>query len=194
MSRFTLKLFVDSDDPELIKKYSDAVYAHNAKIEASYPSGNSGFDLYCPNSARTTINEAIKEDGQVLVKNTTLMADMEVSAAMFKEEVGRKSGDFVTLNTIPSGYCLYPRSSLSKLPLRLANSVGIIDNTYRGHLISALDLIGSAKKKTEIDQYHRLVQICAPGLELFKVELVRQLEELGVTDRGTGGFGSTGTN
>ena len=42
------------------------------------------------------------------------------------------------------GYYMYPRSSISKTPLRLANSVGIIDNGYRGHLIAAVDNISDS--------------------------------------------------
>tara|TARA_B100001287_G_scaffold176136_1_gene148521 strand:+ start:2505 stop:3089 length:585 start_codon:yes stop_codon:yes gene_type:complete len=194
MTRFTLKLFVDSQDQDLLQKYHAAVIKHNESIDNNFPSGNSGFDLYCPDDVRTLVNETIKEDSMVLVKNKTIMADMAVSGAMFKSELVKVPGDFAKEEVIPSGYCLYPRSSLSKLPLRLANSVGIIDNTYRGHLIAALDVIGSAERKQEIDEYHRLVQICAPGLDLFRVELVTNLEDLGLTDRGAGGFGSTGTN
>ena len=185
MAQHILRLFIDSNDEVLLDKYREAVQKHNDSVANNYPSGNSGFDLYCPADVRHKINESIKEDAMVLSKSITLMANMHVSGAMF---VRTPDGER------PTGYCLYPRSSLSKLPLRLANSVGIIDNTYRGHLIAALDVICSAKKKTEIDEYHRLVQICEPGLNLFNVELVTSLEELGRTDRGSGGFGSTGTN
>lgn len=185
MAQHILRLFIDSNDEVLLDKYREAVQKHNDSVANNYPSGNSGFDLYCPVDVRDNINDSIKEDEKELSKSVTLMADMQVSGAMF---VRTQDGER------PTGYCLYPRSSLSKLPLRLANSVGIIDNTYRGHLIAALDVICSSKRKSEIDEYHRLVQICEPGLNLFHVELVGSLEELGRTDRGSGGFGSTGTN
>ena len=38
-----------------------------------------------------------------------------------------------------SGFYLYPRSSISRTPLRLANSVGIIDPSYRGCILAALE-------------------------------------------------------
>jgi len=45
----------------------------------------------------------------------------------------------------------------------------------------------------EVNQYDRLVQVCAPGLVPIYVEIVDTLEDLGTqTLRGTGGFGSTG--
>ena len=91
----------------------------------------------------------------------------------------------------PTGFYMYPRSSLSKTPLRLANSVGIIDSGYRGDLIGAFDC------NTHGEQYavlknDKLVQICGPGLVPVLVELVDSVELLGITDRGDGGFGSTG--
>jgi dUTP pyrophosphatase len=86
---------------------------------------------------------------------------------------------------------MYPRSSLSKTSLRLANSVGIIDSGYRGNLIGMFDLLGI--ESYEVNQYDRLVQVCAPGLVPIYVEIVDMLEDLGThTLRGTGGFGSTG--
>ena len=50
----------------------------------------------------------------------------------------------------------------------------------------------SATKKKEKD-YDRYVQICAPSLKRFNVEIVENEELLGMdTERGSGGFGSTG--
>ena len=56
---------------------------------------------------------------------------------------------FVSKNVIsneitytPCGYYLYPRSSTgSKTPLRLSNSIGVIDSGYRGNLIACFDNI-----------------------------------------------------
>jgi len=86
---------------------------------------------------------------------------------------------------MPIGYYLYARSSIAKTGLRLANSVGIIDSGYRGNIMAYFDVI----KNDTIEVQQRLVQICAPDLGPFKVELVDSLDE---TERGEGGFGSTG--
>jgi dUTP pyrophosphatase len=85
----------------------------------------------------------------------------------------------------PIGYYLYARSSVVKTGFRLANSVGIIDSGYRGNLMAFFDVI----KNDRVDVYQRLVQICAPDLKPFKVEIVDSLDQ---TERGDGGFGSTG--
>ena len=86
---------------------------------------------------------------------------------------------------------MYPRSSISKSPLRLANNVGIIDAGYRGHLIGMFDL--PSGNTEHIKKFDRYLQICAPGLVPIIVEVVNQKEDLGEeTERGDGGFGSTG--
>lgn len=86
---------------------------------------------------------------------------------------------------VPIGYYLYARSSVVKTGFRLANSVGIIDSGYRGNLMAYFDVV----KNDNVEVYQRLVQICAPDLRPFKVEIVDSLDE---TERGQGGFGSTG--
>ena len=93
------------------------------------------------------------------------------------------------INCQPSklhGYYLYPRSSISKTTLRLANSVGIIDYGYRGDIIACVDNIGN--EDVTIKKGTRLFQICFPDLKPFKFELNR-LEN---HERGESGFGSTG--
>ena len=102
----------------------------------------------------------------------------------------------------PSGYYMYPRSSISKTPLRLANSVGIIDSGYRGELMAKVDNINGCSCDCSCDneagdsvdyvvgQHSRLFQVCAPDLSPFaSVEIVESLDD---TSRGAGGFGSTG--
>lgn len=84
-------------------------------------------------------------------------------------------------------YYLYPRSSISNTPLRLANSVGIIDSGYRGFIMAKLDNLGSIDY--EVKKGSRLCQICAPDLSPLVLNLTSDLSK---TTRGEGGFGSTG--
>ncbi len=95
------------------------------------------------------------------------------------------------------GYYLYPRSSIVKTSLRLANSVGIIDSGYRGELIAVVDKHDSSNDwktvlKRDCKQYDRLFQICRGDLSPFLDEIVENESDLGLTERGCGGFGSTG--
>ena len=57
-------------------------------------------------------------------------------------------------------------------------------------LISVLSIIGCSTYNVEKNS--RLVQICSPNLQPFLVSIVNNLTDLGTTERGSGGFGSTG--
>ena len=97
-----------------------------------------------------------------------------------------------TPNT-PSGFYMIQVVLGTKTRLRLANSVGIIDSGYRGNLMASLDNIHPSRAHLAHGG-DRLVQVCAPDLAPFLVELVDNAHDLSSTTRGTGGFGSTGTN
>ena len=84
-------------------------------------------------------------------------------------------------------YYLYPRSSISKTPLRMANSTGIIDAGYRGNIMVAVDNIDN--EPYTIEKGTRLFQICGPTLEPITMDIV---DELSNSERGSNGFGSTG--
>jgi len=128
---------------------------------------DSGLDLCCP-------QDIIIKSGE------TAFIDLGIQcAAWLPTEYGKP--------VIPSGFYMYPRSSISKTPLRLANSVGIIDSGYRGNLIAAVDNIKN--QDYAIRRGQRLFQICAPDLSRVKITLVKELSK---TERGSGGFGSTG--
>ena len=161
-----LKLYV-CDDSDLKSKYTEQIATHN--INVMKPHFDSGFDLFNPSSYTF--------DGE---EEQTLKYDLCVRAAAF---------DSVSGNPMP--FYVYPRSSIYKTPLRLANSVGIIDAGYRGNLCALLD------KKPEPPTYTinpgaRLLQICAPDLRRINVCIVDNPDDLGNTERGDGGFGSTG--
>ncbi len=84
-------------------------------------------------------------------------------------------------------YYLFPRSSISKTPLRMANSIGLIDGGYRGEIMAMCDNIKSypyTAKKGD-----RLFQLVAPDSSPIHYELAESLSD---SSRGEGGFGSTG--
>ena len=90
----------------------------------------------------------------------------------------------------PTAFYTYPRSSMSKTPLILANHVGIIDSGYRGNLIAMFRNVDT--EPFFMAKETRMIQICHPTLKPFLVELMVSVDDLGTTSRGTGGFGSTG--
>jgi dUTP pyrophosphatase len=90
---------------------------------------------------------------------------------------------------IPSGHVglLFPRSSNAKYDLLQTNSVGIIDSGYRGEVIVKFKQTTTDPKIYEIgDRIGQLVIIPYPQVDIIEVN------ELSDSDRGTGGFGSTG--
>ncbi len=84
-------------------------------------------------------------------------------------------------------YLLMPRSSIAKTPLRLCNSIGLIDGGYRGEIMAAVDNIKTEDYSVEPNQ--RLFQLVAMNGEPIAFEIV---DELSDSTRGDGGFGSTG--
>lgn len=92
---------------------------------------------------------------------------------------------------IPDGYELQvrPRSGLSaKTKLRVSNSPGTIDSDYRGEVCIILDNISSQDSYT-INKGERIAQGVISKVEKITFEEVENLSE---TERGEGGFGSTG--
>ena len=84
-------------------------------------------------------------------------------------------------------YYLFPRSSISKTPLRMSNSIGLIDGGYRGEIMASCDNIKDFDFKIEKGQ--RLFQLVAVDSSPISYKVVTELSE---TTRGDGGFGSTG--
>ena len=165
-----LKIFIDSDDSHFKINYIDNVVNHNRKIYDNPTSIDAGFDLLTPTKTSFVSTNINKLDLNIIC-----------SAKIYTNKG----------NGYNTGYYIHPRSSLSKTPLRLANTTGIIDSGYRGHLIGMFDVV----KETEFvgQKYDRFLQICAPGLVPILVEIVDNIKGLGgETARGTGGFGSTG--
>ena len=154
----------------LIKPENENVKSYY-KNHSSYNKGDSGLDLFVPEDTEVKCGE-------------TVFVDLQIKCELLDKENKNIS------------YYLYPRSSISKTPLILANSVGIIDAGYRGSIKAAVRYIPSYDdiKSDEgsiyiIKKGTRLFQLCSPDLKELKFKLSNTLSE---TSRGEGGFGSTG--
>lgn len=88
---------------------------------------------------------------------------------------------------IPHGHVglIFPRSSICKYGLSLTNSVGVIDSGYRGELKAVFNQL-TGEYYAPGDRIGQLMIIPYPTME------VEEVNELSATDRGEGGFGSTG--
>ena len=149
-----MKLLIKTENPVLTTVYSS--HQH-------YNPGDSGLDLFCPETITINPGETVKINLQIKCEALSNDGQRNVS------------------------YYLYPRSSIIKTPLRLSNSVGIIDAGYRGDIIACVDNIKN--ESHTITQGDRLFQICAGNLEPIEFQLANDLSN---TQRGFGGFGSTG--
>ena len=90
---------------------------------------------------------------------------------------------------IPNGYYveIFPRSSISKSGYMLANSVGIIDQGYRGNLYIALTKIDDSVKDLELP-----FKCCQMILKKQVYSIIEESKnDFSITDRNNGGFGST---
>jgi len=145
---------------------------------------DAGFDIFTPGGAPIIASAvAVPPTASGIAGGFAVNMHVKCSMKMFTTHNG----------TYNVGYYLYPRSSTgTKTPLRLSNSVGIIDSGYRGNITAVFDNISGTP--FVIEKYQRLVQICPPNLSFpFMVTLVANVGELsGETLRGSGGFGSTG--
>lgn len=93
---------------------------------------------------------------------------------------------------IPEGYVglVVPRSSLGRAGLSLDNTIGVIDSDYRGEV--RLLIRNSDPQTLDIYEGQRIAQLIIVPYFMRKPQRVMFKENLSETDRGTGGFGSTG--
>ena len=92
---------------------------------------------------------------------------------------------------IPEGYMglIFPRSSISKTAHSLRNAVGVIDSGYRGEIMMKFDI--NTHNSPVYDVGDRIAQIIIMPYPQVEFEEVFELAD---SERGSGGFGSTGTN
>ena len=181
-----LKLYIDNSNNtnnsnmfchNLKQKYINSALNHNNKIlNPNNQYFDAGFDLFAPY--------------QIICQNVSFPSKIDFNIICSAQMVTD------THKTYNTGYYMYPRSSISKTKLRLANATGIIDSGYRGHLIGMFDVVDMVELGVNeyiVESHDRLLQICAPGLVPIVVQIVDSMEELGnETERGAGGLGSSG--
>ena len=121
----------------------------------------------------------------------------EGDAGMDLTAIGmEREWDVVTYKTglaleIPKGHVglLFPRSSVYKTSMIMSNCVGVIDSGYRGEIMLKFrDQWRDYSSRYEVgDRVGQLIIMPYPQVELEEVD------NLSSTDRGSGGYGSTGS-
>lgn len=134
---------------------------------------NAGFDVYSSDN--------------VHVEQTPEFIPFGIVVKMLKVQRDARgtSNDYLKTD---SHFWLLPRSSIYKTGLMMANSAGVIDESYRGELKAP---VWSLTGNSNISRGDRLFQIVAP--DMGWIRNVRIVDSMSLTERGTGGFGSTGT-
>ncbi|GMH91906.1 hypothetical protein TL16_g12190 [Triparma laevis f. inornata] len=148
--------------PSLSVVFDNDEIAEMYELRNGQHDGDSGWDLHFPNDLTIPPGE-------------TKVIDLGVKIAAYN------------VDSSPTSFWLIPRSSIVKTPLRMSNSVGLIDASYRGNLKVVVDNVKGEEYR--IEKGERLFQVVSQDLKAFEWERVVDLEE---TERGEGGFGSTG--
>lgn len=137
----------------------------------------------------------VRPYAQVPKQATTGSAGSDLYAAL-EEPLSIPAG---AIRSIPTGIVaepdtdsvallIFPRSGLaSKHGITLANAIGLVDSDYRGEI--CVPLINLGKEAFTIEPGMRIAQLVASPILLPEIEVTDTLTE---TQRGAGGFGSTG--
>jgi dUTPase len=142
---------------------------------------NAGVDLYCVEDYKVSAEFDVRRSPPSPVK----LLNLGTRARMLKVV---SAGDY-EFKEEEVHYFLYPRSSIYKSGVMMANSLGVIDLSYRGILMAPVTNLNEYTYPI-VEKGNRLFQICAPDLgNIIEIRIVDNLPE---TVRGAGGFGSTG--
>lgn len=137
----------------------------------------------------------VRPYAQVPKQATTGSAGSDLYAAL-EEPLSIPAG---AIRSIPTGIAaepdtdsvallIFPRSGLaSKHGITLANAIGLVDSDYRGEI--CVPLVNLGKEAFTIEPGMRIAQLVVSPILLPEIEVTDTLTE---TQRGAGGFGSTG--
>ncbi|MBQ7008654.1 MAG: dUTP diphosphatase [Ruminococcus sp.] len=137
----------------------------------------------------------LNENAEIPKRATNGSAGYDLCACI-EEDVVIKKGQIVKIptgisaeiNTNEAALMIYARSGLaSKNGVTLVNCVGVVDSDYRGEIV--VPLINLGNDDYIIEKGARIAQLVVTPVILPEIE---EVSELGDTDRGSGGFGSTG--
>ena len=136
----------------------------------------------------------LNEEAIIPEFKTAGSAGMDITSI---EDVTLNPGQFKIVKTglacaIKEGYevQIRPRSGMAcKYGITVINTPGTIDSDYRGEI--GVGLINLSAGQFDINKGDRIAQLVVNKIEQPEIEIVDELDE---TERGAGGFGSTGTN
>lgn len=130
-------------------------------------------------------------DAKLPVKGSLDAACYDVYATSVEVNNGVVTYGLGFATQIPKGWrgVVVPRSNISKHPWVMANSIGIIDSDYRGEWMVKFKCVSNFLEAVPYGEGDRIAQIYFE--KNTDVEFV-EVESLDESERGAGGFGSTG--
>ena len=116
-----------------------------------------------------------------------------VATSIIDETLGSITYGLGIALEIPEGFVglVFPRSSIRKTNLQLSNSVGVIDSGYRGELQATFNKVQGIDN-VERESYKVGDRVCQVMIIPHPTIEFNEVNELSNTERGEGGFGSTG--
>jgi hypothetical protein len=148
-----LKIFVHDSYQQLKSEYVKKIIERNNEL-FNYPQLiNVGVDLYTPNKIECLLGEVITIDYNILC-SARILTD--------------------NLKEYNTGFYIYPKMGLNKTPLRIINSIQIIEPSYRENIYASFDIV----KNYEIEENQPLIHICSHGLCPIIPYIVNTKEEL----------------
>lgn len=158
--QFLIKV-VDENNTDLYKNHS------------TFHEGDSGLDLF-------TIEDVTIQPGETKLVDLGIQCQSRSFSWCMKDWL---RGEFYQYHS----YWLMPRSSISKTPLLMRNSMGLIDKGYLGNIKAPF--YNTSSEPYTLQKGQRYVQLVNCDLSNISLKLVTSHRE---TSRGSGGFGSTG--
>ena len=190
LPRLECNLWVQDD--ELKNLYKTHIELHNNKLTDFH--ADSGFDLLNPLTKQFLAGSYSNKYGLGIK-----MSLMQHASDYIRDPNSTNGVLQPVLRVQPLPFMLVPRSSTgAKTRLRLSNSFGVIDSGYRGELCALVDAHGNTPSSEpempllKLEKGKRSFQIVGFNGYPIHINLVENESDLGGTERGEGGFGSTG--
>ena len=162
---------------QILNKDLKTLYQKRVNVE-----GDAGVDLFFPEE----VTIPAKELGMIIPLGIKGEMVQSVSNHL-TDNIPKEMLQGMDIGDRHLSYMVVPRSSIIKTPLRMSNSIGIMDAGYRGNFMVPIDNLSD--EDFVIEKHTRLFQVVGSNLNPIEVQLVNNLSD---SQRGSGGFGSTG--
>lgn len=177
---------VIADADALIKKYPGNAYLHNALMVSV-----NDFEARGGKSNKKAWKAELDEGAEMPTQGSKYAAGFDLRTTqdlvIMPEEVAEVHTGFHLQPSKNVVGLLFMRSGLAKQGLRLATGVSVIDPDYTGEIIAYVHNAGN-----EIFRINKGDRICQLVFMRFVVPEFERVDKLPETQRGAGGFGSTG--